>query len=55
MYMYKFRLKEREETGKRRVEDLHIIAKLQEKLSERDQLIKRLVVSTKDNMHVKEG
>ncbi|KAG7314032.1 hypothetical protein KOW79_022528 [Hemibagrus wyckioides] len=32
-----------EETGKRRVEDLHIIAKLQEKLSERDQLIKRLV------------
>ncbi|XP_053475052.1 protein FAM184B isoform X2 [Ictalurus furcatus] len=36
-------LKEREETGKRRVEDLHIIAKLQDKLSERDQLIKRLV------------
>ncbi|GAA6072116.1 protein FAM184B isoform X1 [Tachysurus ichikawai] len=36
-------LKEREETGKRRVEDLHIIAKLQEKLNERDQLIKRLV------------
>ncbi|KAK2865665.1 hypothetical protein Q7C36_001721 [Tachysurus vachellii] len=33
----------REETGKRRVEDLHIIAKLQEKLNERDQLIKRLV------------
>ncbi|XP_026798807.1 protein FAM184B isoform X3 [Pangasianodon hypophthalmus] len=36
-------LKEREETGKRRVEDMHIIAKLQDKLSERDQLIKRLV------------
>lgn len=41
--MYKCRLKEREETGKRRVEDLHIIAKLQDKLNERDQLIKRLV------------
>ncbi|KAK3523144.1 hypothetical protein QTP86_020197 [Hemibagrus guttatus] len=37
------RLKEREETGKRRAEDLHIISKLQEKLNERDQLIKRLV------------
>ncbi|KAK7166383.1 hypothetical protein R3I93_006220 [Phoxinus phoxinus] len=36
-------LKEREERGKRRVEDLHTIAKLQDKLSERDQLIKSLV------------
>lgn len=47
MFMYKYRLKQREETGKRRVEDLHIIAKLQDKLNEREQLIKRLVVSTK--------
>lgn len=45
--MYKCRLKERERVGKRGVEDLHIIAKLQDKLNERDQLIKRLVVSTK--------
>ncbi|KTF88757.1 hypothetical protein cypCar_00019839 [Cyprinus carpio] len=37
-------LREREERGKRRVEDLHTIAKLQDKLSERDQLIKSLVV-----------
>ncbi|XP_077059584.1 protein FAM184B isoform X3 [Siphateles boraxobius] len=37
------RLREREERGKRRVEDLHTIAKLQDKLSERDQLIKSLV------------
>ncbi|XP_016411200.1 protein FAM184B-like [Sinocyclocheilus rhinocerous] len=36
-------LREREERGKRRVEDLHTIAKLQDKLSERDQLIKSLV------------
>ncbi|KAI4879844.1 hypothetical protein NFI96_027526 [Prochilodus magdalenae] len=36
-------LREREEKGKRRVEDLHTIAKLQDKVSERDQLIKRLV------------
>ncbi|KAL7841911.1 hypothetical protein SRHO_G00256020 [Serrasalmus rhombeus] len=36
-------LREREEKGKRRVEDLHTIAKLQDKLSDRDQLIKRLV------------
>ncbi|XP_030644187.1 protein FAM184B [Chanos chanos] len=39
-------LKERDEKGKRReprVEDLHTIAKLQDKLTERDQLIKRLV------------
>lgn len=45
--MHKCRLKEREEEVKRRVEDLHIIAKLQDKLNEREQLIKRLVVSTK--------
>ncbi|KAK6493581.1 protein FAM184B-like isoform X1 [Huso huso] len=39
-------LKEKEEKSKRResrLEDLHVIGKLQEKLSERDQLIKRLV------------
>ncbi|XP_052409817.1 protein FAM184B-like [Carassius gibelio] len=36
-------LREREERGKRRVEDLHNIAKLQDKLSERDQLIRSLV------------
>ncbi|XP_059409972.1 protein FAM184B isoform X2 [Carassius carassius] len=36
-------LREREERGKRRVEDLHTIAKLQDKLSERDRLIKSLV------------
>ncbi|XP_016145042.1 protein FAM184B isoform X2 [Sinocyclocheilus grahami] len=35
-------LREREERGKRRVENLHTIAKLQDKLSERDQLIKSL-------------
>lgn len=49
--MYECRLKEREETSNRRVQDLHIIAKLQDKLNERDQLIKRLVVSTKACIH----
>lgn len=44
LVFYDSRLREREERGKRRVEDLHTIAKLQDKLSERDQLIKSLVV-----------
>ncbi len=44
LVFYVCRLREREERGKRRVEDLHTIAKLQDKLSERDQLIKSLVV-----------
>lgn len=44
LVFYDCRLREREERGKRRVEDLHTIAKLQDKLSERDQLIKSLVV-----------
>ncbi|XP_057187653.1 protein FAM184B isoform X2 [Triplophysa rosa] len=35
-------LREREERGKRRAEDLHSIAKLQDRLTERDQLIKSL-------------
>ncbi|XP_026872353.2 protein FAM184B isoform X2 [Electrophorus electricus] len=36
-------LREREEKGRRRVEDLHTISKLQDKLTERDQHIKKLV------------
>lgn len=43
-YLCMYRLREREERGKRRAEDLHTIAKLQDKLTERDQLIKSLVV-----------